>query len=346
MTPPHPEHDNSGHVKQDLLIIRFSSMGDVILAAALFTYIKTVNAAARLHFVTNDLYAPLFKDDPRLIAVYGVSAANMQATFAALARTSWTRIIDLQNSRKSRRLCRRYFSAQPTGRFEKHHGERTILLYTRINRYHDVPPVAERYIATAGFSSTQPHDTPPPTLQLPSATDRATGFFNKREAMPILALMPFCAWKNKEWPVEYFRAVGTHFRDQGWNILIAGGPEEQSRAEALARLIGAGAASIAGQLTLAETGSALGACRLALGGDTGLSHLARALGVRTGILFGPTTHHFGFYPFGEPAFRIFERPMWCRPCHAHGGNACWRMCRRCLEGIKPQEVIAGLEQMI
>ena len=102
---------------------------------------------------------------------------------------------------------------------------------------------------------------------------------------------------------------------------------------------------LAGELSLYECGCFLTHCSLALGNDTGLSHLARACGVKTGVLFGPTTRHFGFYPYGDPAFRIFEEPLVCRPCHAHGGNICLRMSRRCMRGISYKRVIRELDEL-
>jgi heptosyltransferase-2 len=76
-----------------------------------------------------------------------------------------------------------------------------------------------------------------------------------------------------------------------------------------------------------------------------LSHLARACGVKTGIIFGPTTRHFGFYPYGEPPFAIFETDLKCRPCHAHGGNLCLRGGKQCMRRIQPDEVIKGLMEL-
>jgi heptosyltransferase-2 len=84
---------------------------------------------------------------------------------------------------------------------------------------------------------------------------------------------------------------------------------------------------------------------LALGNDTGLVHLARACGVKTGVIFGPTARQFGFYPYGEPPFAVFEQNLACRPCHAHGGNVCLRLNRACTRSIGFKQVIRGLEEL-
>ena len=100
-----------------------------------------------------------------------------------------------------------------------------------------------------------------------------------------------------------------------------------------------------GKLSLCETACLVSQCTVALGNDTGLSHIARACGVKTGIIYGPTTSHFGFFPYGEPAFRVFEAARFCRPCHAHGGNVCLTGSRKCMRKVRPEAVVRGLEEL-
>ena len=127
--------------------------------------------------------------------------------------------------------------------------------------------------------------------------------------------------------------------------MIMGSQSEQEQADQLRSLIGSKSISLAGALSLYQCGCVLSKCNLALGNDSGLSHLARACGVKTGIIYGPTTHHFGFFPLGTPAFKIFEKEMFCRPCHPHGGNICLRLKHNCMREIKPEIVIRELLEL-
>jgi heptosyltransferase-2 len=328
-----------------ILVIRFSSMGDVILATTLFAHLRNTDPECRIHFITNRLYTELFRDDKRLEAVHPVAADTYDQTFAALAATRWHRIVDLQNNRRSRELCSRYFAGVPIGRFEKCHKERSILLYTGINCYNPITPVASRYIAAAQ-GKLPPGEPPPAMLSFANSAETSLGaLFVENIERPCLVLIPFCAWKNKSWPLNSFCEVGRRFAHAGWNILILGGPIEQTPAAELAHAVGPAAKSVAGTKSLYEIGCLLQQTTLALGGDTGLTHLARACGVRTVILFGPTTRHFGFYPFGDPPFAVIERDLFCRPCHPHGGNYCWRLTRPCLRSISADSVIASLKTL-
>ena len=125
-----------------------------------------------------------------------------------------------------------------------------------------------------------------------------------------------------------------------------GSRSEADRAERMRKQIGGRCVSFAGKRSLYECGCLLKKFSLALGNDSGLAHLARACGVRTGIIYGPTTSHFGFFPYGNPPFTVFEVPLFCRPCHAHGGTVCLRLDHRCMRRIDSQQVIHGLEELI
>jgi heptosyltransferase-2 len=319
-------------------------MGDVIMSACLFGFLKQKFSDIEIHFLTLEKYTGLFTDDSRLASV---SAADESSVFPALSALQWDGIIDLQNSRRSRRITSRWFSTVPARRFNKLHLHRILLLATRLNLYSGENNVVTRYISTVEPSFAGTGAFPPVRLYFSgdSASIKHNLFGIQNANRLTLALIPFSAWKNKQWPLDSFTAVGKTFAAKGWNIAIMGGPDDRGYAQALKNSIGEGAEACAGDISLHDAGCLFSACDLALGVDTGLSHLARACNVRTGVVFGATTWHFGFFPSGQPAFRIFESRRFCRPCHAHGGNFCWRLTRPCLSDVSVETVIKGLEDL-
>jgi heptosyltransferase-2 len=332
----------------NILVVRFSSMGDVILVTPLFSYLLQQYPGARITFVTGPAYAPLFIDDSRLFRTL-VHDDGAHDASAALHGEKWDLAIDLQNNRRSHALCGSPGFAVTLGSFNKLHAKRWLLLLLRRNTYDLSRHVAARYIAVAAQGAL-PAEVPSISLFFSNETRSKTlDFFREQTGgieRPSIALFPFSAWKNKEWPLENFGKVGGYFSTKGWNVAIFGSPAEAPRAEALKKEIGARCVSLAGRLSLYECGALLSHFSLSLGNDTGLSHLARAAGVKAAILFGPTTRHFGFYPYGDPLYMIFENELLCRPCHAHGGNICVRMTHRCLRAIGYERVIAGLEALL
>jgi ADP-heptose:LPS heptosyltransferase len=322
-------------------------MGDVVLVTPLLSYLKERYPSASVTLVTGAPYAPLFTEDPRLSRTIALPH-EVTIMPEALVNEPWDLVVDLQNSNRSHGLISSLRSAVRTVFFDKVHGRRLMLLLFRTDTYGSMPGIAGRYIQTVSGASRAGPIPPPSIFFTEQARTAALVSFNKQtggNAGPCIGLFPFSAWKNKEWPQDRFVAVGGHFAAQGWNVAIFGGPEDAARADALKERIGRCCISLAGRLSLHECGALLSHFRLALGNDTGLSHLARAVGVKTGVLFGPTTRHFGFFPFGDPPYTVFETPLRCRPCHAHGGNICLRMTRRCLRSIGYHAVIAGLERL-
>lgn len=327
-----------------ILVIRLSSLGDVICTTPLFTWLRKQHPGAGITFATGLEYAPLFSDDARIARVVGLSGSMD----SQLDGTEWDLVVDLQNNGRSRSLLGRVKSAGRAGKFDKMHGARCALLCLRLNLYRGGQSVALRAIRAAG-GIVADREIPPVCMHFRAgACAEMHGRFVRLTGgivRPAIALFPFSVWKNKEWPAEGYVSVGRYFLTKGWDVALFGGPAEAGRAEKMAFAIGERCVSLAGKLSLSECGCLLSSFRLALGGDTGLSHLARACGVRTGVIFGPTVREFGFFPYGSPPFRVFEERIRCRPCHAHGGNFCLRMTRRCLTAVTEKRVITGLEEL-
>jgi heptosyltransferase-2 len=322
--------------------MRLSSMGDVILAASLFDFFLDHWPGVEIHFATSRRYAGLFRDDPRLASTVAIDDGD---SLVSVSHKPFDFIADLQNNKRSRRLVQRYFPSVPVGRFHRPHVRRLLLLLTRIDLYPADNSVVKDYAKAADPCFIWPAGLFPARLHFngDGKSAKQVLFGNAAAERRTLALIPFSAWKNKQWGREQFAGVGTHFAAKGWNIAVMAGPNDVKEAEELAGQIGSNAAVSA--RTLYETGCLLGACDLALGVDTGLSHLARACNVRTGIVYGPTTRHFGFYPHGLPEYRIFEGQAFCRPCHPHGGDICLRMDRLCMKSVAAKSVISGLEEL-
>lgn len=325
-----------------ILLIRYSSMGDVLLLAPLLAVLKQHYCSADVSLITSKQYADLFLDDHRITCVAGV-AKGESCDDSALLNTNWDIVLDLQNSKRSRRQLEK-LKFKMVHRFNKLHGKRVLLFLLRISVYRANDRVAQRYIRTLD----QKQNTAADALQyrIPFDANRNSLLQSLLQPgkikRPVIALFPFSAWKNKRWPAEYFISVGRYFLVKGWAVVVFGGPEDQHHAGIIKNQIGKHCISLAGKISLYECGVLFGSCHLALGNDSGLAHLARANGVKTGIIYGPTTRQLGFFPEGLPRFKIFEKKLLCRPCHPHGGNVCLRLTHRCMRAITVEQVIKGM----
>ena len=159
------------------------------------------------------------------------------------------------------------------------------------------------------------------------------------EGRPVLMLAPGSGAREKNWPVLSFIAVAEWWRKQGkGEPLIILGPVEEERAgfEPLLRQYQA-----ARNLTLAELVALMVRGALFLGNDSGVTHLAAALGIPTLALFGPSNVK-KWRPQGKHV-RIINRALECSPCAVAVMKRCGH--RSCLSAIEPAEVIQELRAM-
>ena len=145
-------------------------------------------------------------------------------------------------------------------------------------------------------------------------------------------------WETKIWPAPRVAALVRLLAARGFVPVLVGGPRER----ALAREVDSGGIDTTGN-SVGEALAILSLSVLAVGGDTGLVHAARALGVPTVAIFGPTTplvHDFG------PQQRAVSLGLDCSPCSAHGSRRCPLGHHRCLRDLDEGQVAAACQEVL
>ena len=162
----------------------------------------------------------------------------------------------------------------------------------------------------------------------------------KLHGQRVLAVAPGSGAKEKNWGLSLFMEVGRWWTDRtGGKVLVILGPaEEGSKAEAMA----GEDAVIVRHLGLGQVAPLLAHCDLYLGNDSGVTHLAAALGVRTVALFGPTDP-VQWRPRGK-SVTVITRGVECSPCGVSTMRSCAH--RKCLSRLNPETVIGLLEGMV
>jgi len=147
-------------------------------------------------------------------------------------------------------------------------------------------------------------------------------------------------WETKIWPAPRVKGLVRLLSRKGLRPVLVGGPKERE----LAREVGAAGGCI--DTTGNSVGEALGILSLSsivVGGDTGLTHAGRALGIPTVALFGPTSpsvHLFG------PRERAVSLGLSCSPCSAHGSRRCPLGHHRCLRDLDEDRVAAACQEVL
>jgi len=327
-----------------VLCVRFSSIGDILLTTPLVRALHRRHPDAELYFVTKRAMAPLVVENPNLNRVIELDPNERITDLAGRLRALRpTHGLDLHGSLRSATL--RLLVPCQWSAYSKRKLARTALIAAKINFYGKHVPVPERYFEAARALDVQPDGGPPEFFLAPAARERVARWLAERglDRPPFAALAPGAAHATKRWPIRHWAALAEQLRTMGYGLAALGGAADRE----LASQLGSGVHNAAGEFTLQETGACLARAAVVISGDTGVMHMATAVGTRVVALFGPTVELFGFYPYGGGGgAEVLERDLECRPCSAMGTERCPLGHHRCLEEIFPDQVAAAVQRLV
>ena len=154
-----------------------------------------------------------------------------------------------------------------------------------------------------------------------------------------IILHPGSGSKKKIWPIHRYVELFQQLRNQlNGTFLVVLGPAEGPEAQRAFEEVGDRHLILAKGLSLVQLASVMAGCRLFIGNDSGISHMAAALGLPTLALFGPTDHRV-WSPRGEKVV-IVRKAIPCSPCAEERFFLCKEL--ECLNRIEIRDVLKGL----
>ena len=317
-------------------MVRFSSIGDILLTTPLLRAVRHTHPGARITVLTKREFIPLLSHNPNVSRVIGLGPGGSMLRLAAELRgEEYTDLVDLHDSLRSRAL--RILVPGRWRGYPKHRWARALLIHRKRNRYLDRRPVPERYFSAVQDLAVAPDGRPPEFFIGAEASEQVSAWLASTglESEPnIVAMAPGAAHATKRWPLEHWRSLVDKAVAEGLAVVIVGGPHDATLGGELSRGRGARVANAAGVFGLQATGALLKRARALVSGDTGVMHMATGVGTPVVALFGPTVEAFGFFPYASRA-AVLELPLPCRPCSSQGGPRCPLGHHRCLVDIEP-----------
>lgn len=328
-------------------MVRFSSIGDILLTTPLLRAIRHSHPEARVTVLTKREYVPLLSHNPHVHPVLGLAPGRSLFRVAAELRgDAYTHLLDLHDSLRSHAL--RLLVPGPWRSYPKHRLARALLIRAKRNRYRDRRPVAERYFSAAQDLRVTPDGGPPEFFLGPEAGEQVSAWLASvglESESNIVAIAPGAAHATKRWPLEHWRALVDKNVKDGFAVVVVGGPDDAALGATLADSGRGRVASSAGVFGLQATGALLQRARALIAGDTGVMHMATGVGTPVLALFGPTVEAFGFFPYSTRA-AVLELPLPCRPCTAQGGPRCPLGHHRCMVDIQPGAAYEALRSTL
>jgi heptosyltransferase-2 len=187
-----------------------------------------------------------------------------------------------------------------------------------------------------------PDQWPVPQLIVPAADAAQWRARNGLSHGPAVAMAPGAVGPSKRWPASYYGEVAKQLAAKGIDVWVLGSPAESALAKEIAGIAGPRVRDVTGT-DLRNAILALKAATAAVSNDSGLVHVAAAIGTPTIGIFGPTSA-WHWAPL-NPLAATIETLTYvdCRPCHK---PVCRVLHHRCMRDIPPARVLAAAEQAL
>lgn len=333
--------------KNKVLIIRFSSFGDIIQCSSVVEYLLQVNKEVEIDWLTRSEFAEIVGLNHSVSNVISFNRKSGLVGLFKLAyqlrKRNYTLIYDAHNNIRSTII---YFIFKLTlSRSKwitrsKDRLKRILLFNFRINKFPKpfkgidsfLNPLIAFYNQTSVGNKLVNYEFKESTINKISEL-----IYPEKK---IVTIVPSAAWEMKRWPIEYWKELIKISGD--YHIYILGGKED-TFCEDLALINQNKVTNLAGKLSLIESCAFVSRSDVLVSADTGLLHVADVLGIKGISLMGPTA--FGFTK--SNLIKTLEVNLNCRPCTKDGRGKCSQNTyQKCLVDITPHLVQSEINKLV
>lgn len=341
-----------------ILVIRFSSLGDLVLTSPIFRELKRVYPSCHITLLTSVGFGSILADNPHIDEVIQhprkESWQNLQQLIHNLKSHSFDIVYDAHRSLRSRWVCWRLTNWGLSGKpkmwkINKRGWTRNLLIYWKINllehalsqREYLLKPLSDHAPIPLNFN-TELY----PSHEIIKKIDRLLEQY-QLTSKKFICIGPSASFPLKCWPVEYYQQLIEWLLKDEWGIVLVGGKHEKEP-QILQQCFANKIYNVAGVLSPMESAELLKHAFVAVANDTSIGHMAEAMGTPAITIFGPTVREFGYAPFLKTSLLIESSlPLDCRPCTRNGKGACKHNENMiCLTSIKPEQVYQSIQELI
>ncbi len=319
-----------------VLIIRFSSIGDIVLTSPIVRALKE-QSEVDLHFLVRKAYAPILVHNELIhkLWLYDNNEALIKKTLNA---ANFDLVIDLQKNTRSKSICKALGVKSVS--FDK----KNIPKWFYVNFKYlkdEIPHIVFRYfdaVESLGVKNDwkglefhlDPSIDSPPSLKDKEYYAVALGAAHKTKQIPGSIIKKICESVNKK-------------------VVLLGGKNDVSKGDNLAKLLPM-ATNYAGTMSIQESAKIISEAKCLLTGDTGLMHIAVGLKIPAVTLWGSTVPNLGMYPYyGDDDFPHSNHQVQnlsCQPCSKLGKKKCPKGHFKCMNDHNIDEIVEKIHQFI
>lgn len=320
------------------LVIRFSSIGDIVLTSPVVRGLKQQVENSEVHFVTKKVHAGLLTSNPNIDKVYLLDD-NIGDLITELEKEKYDYVIDLHQNFRSNRIKRSLKC--PNFSFNKLNWQKWLMVRFKINHL-PAQHIVDRYMETVASFGVK-DDRKGLDYFIPEKEafkmEELPAIFRKGYVAFVIAGTYF----TKKLPPEKISEI---CRKISYPVILLGGKEETETGEKVLSQSEGNILNYAGKISLNQSASLVREANLVLSNDTGLMHIAAAFHKKILSFWGNTIPEFGMVPYlPDQTSEILEvKGLKCRPCSKLGHQKCPKKHFRCMMEIDENEAISWIDR--
>jgi heptosyltransferase-2 len=332
---------------EKILIIRLSSIGDIILSYPLLMELNDKYPDCEIDYLIAQKYQDLLYPIRRkLHAILTFNKNRGPAQIIKYRRKIKDRnydwILDLHNKPRSWILT--IFTAAKTFRVNKYQIKRWLYIKFSWDIYPEIP-VYQKYFNTAPVELQKTEKWYFKDCRNEKIKNRLSDKHPVlNQSKPVILIFPGAKHKTKQWPLKnYFELINKIIKQTDWIVILSG---DKHDARAInkkfenKRII-----NTCGKYNLIETMCLVSLCDMIISNDSGPMHMAAVFHKPQIAIFGSTVPRFGFSPYNDKALIIENKNLKCRPCSHIGYDKCPRDHFKCMRAITVPHIFRELSNL-
>ncbi|HXD93198.1 MAG TPA: glycosyltransferase family 9 protein [Bacteroidia bacterium] len=315
-----------------ILVIRFSSIGDIVLTTPIVRCLKKQIPNAEIHFLTKSNFVSLIENNPYVSKIYSIKDKVAEIR-KELEKENYDFVIDLHHNLRSAQV-KRALSAK-TFSFNKLNIEKWLLVNLKINKLPNIH-IVDRYfetVKTLGFiNDNEGLDFFIPEKDLVNV---ASAF--KLNVNGYHALVVGGSYYTKQIPINKLQEI---CRLSDKPLIVLGGKEDAAMGLQLEKEFAGKVFLACGKFNINQSASIIQQADKVITSDTGLMHIASAFKKDVFSIWGNTIPEFGMYPYlpGKNSKILEVKNLSCRPCSKLGYSKCPKGHFKCMQEINVKEI--------
>lgn len=331
-------------VPTKILVIRFSSLGDVVLTTVIFPNVKAKWPHAHVTMVTKRAFAPVFDGNPDVDRVIGFDPGreSFGALISGLRKEAFDVVIDLHGNLRSWTV-RLLTNGAKTVVVDKAGWARRALVWFKRRSATLDRSVRERHLDV--LKALDVSLVSVDTRLYPRDVRAASAAAGLGAGERRIGVAPGARHATKRWPAAHFADAANRLAgESGATVVLVGDKSDEAASREAASALQVPFHDLTGRTSLGELVAIVSTFDLLITNDSGILHVGEALGIPTVALFGPTVRDFGFAPY-RPSSRAVEKDLPCRPCSIHGDARCPLGHHRCMRDLDVDAVVGAAREI-